>query len=118
MDNTTVEKTANATNGQSLVKRRPKLFAGVAVLGLIVAVAAVVGSHLSHRAPVKAAAPIPVVSVSQPLQRELHGRLQFLGQFSPVDQVELRAQVGGKLTHIGFSAWTPLIFQDLFKKGE
>ena len=32
----------------------------------------------------------------------LNGRLQFLGQFSPVDQVELRAQVGGTLTYIGF----------------
>ena len=46
--------------------------------------------------------PPPVVSVSEPLQRELESRLQFLGQFSAVERVELRAQVGGTLTHIGF----------------
>ena len=49
-----------------------------------------------------AASAPPVVSVSEPLQRELTSRLQFLGQFSAVDQVELRAQVGGTLTRIGF----------------
>jgi RND family efflux transporter MFP subunit len=30
------------------------------------------------------------------------GRLEFLGQFSAVDHLELRAQVGGALTQIGF----------------
>jgi RND family efflux transporter MFP subunit len=30
------------------------------------------------------------------------GRLEFLGQFSAVERVELRAQVGGTLTQIGF----------------
>jgi multidrug efflux system membrane fusion protein len=44
----------------------------------------------------------PVVAVSVPLQRDVGTRLQFLGQFSAVDQVELRAQVGGTLTQIGF----------------
>ncbi len=32
----------------------------------------------------------------------IQGRLQLSGQFSAIDQVELRAQVGGTLTHIGF----------------
>ena len=36
------------------------------------------------------------------MQRDVDTRLQFLGQFSAVDQVELRAQVGGTLTQIGF----------------
>jgi RND family efflux transporter MFP subunit len=40
--------------------------------------------------------------VSKPLVRELDSRLGFLGQFSAVDQVELRAQVGGTLTQIHF----------------
>src|SRR6266403_244180 len=44
----------------------------------------------------------PVVAVSVPLQRNVDTRLKFLGQFSAVDQVELRAQVGGTLTQIGF----------------
>ncbi|WP_186074310.1 efflux RND transporter periplasmic adaptor subunit [Burkholderia gladioli] len=51
-----------------------------------------------------AAAPMPPheVTVSRPLVRDLDTRLGFLGQFSAVDQVELRAQVGGTLTGIHF----------------
>jgi RND family efflux transporter MFP subunit len=37
-----------------------------------------------------------------PLQQNLDRRLRFLGQFSPVNRVELRAQVGGVLTEIHF----------------
>src|SRR5215831_9401926 len=47
-------------------------------------------------------APLRQVVVSKPLVRELDSRLGFLGQFSAVDQVELRAQVGGTLTGINF----------------
>jgi membrane fusion protein, multidrug efflux system len=42
------------------------------------------------------------VVVSKPLVRELDSRLGFLGQFSAVDRVQLRAQVGGTLTGIHF----------------
>ena len=49
-----------------------------------------------------AAAPLPRVAVSAPLQRDIDARVQFLGQFSAVNQVELRAQVGGTLSQIGF----------------
>jgi multidrug efflux system membrane fusion protein len=45
---------------------------------------------------------LPQVVVSKPLVREIDSRLGFLGQFSAVDQVELRAQVGGTLTGIHF----------------
>jgi membrane fusion protein, multidrug efflux system len=44
----------------------------------------------------------PQVIVSKPLVRKLDSRLGFLGQFSAVEQVELRAQVGGTLTEIHF----------------
>jgi membrane fusion protein, multidrug efflux system len=44
----------------------------------------------------------PQVVVSRPLERELDTQLGFLGQFSAVDRVELRAQVGGTLTEIRF----------------
>lgn len=47
-------------------------------------------------------APPHEVTISRPLVRELDTRLGFLGQFSAVDQVELRAQVGGTLTGIQF----------------
>src|SRR6202042_3226259 len=50
------------------------------------------------------AAPValPQVVVSKPLVRDVDSRLGFLGQFSAVEQVELRAQVGGTLTEIHF----------------
>jgi RND family efflux transporter MFP subunit len=50
---------------------------------------------------VAAAAALPV-TVSKPLQRDVDVRLGFLGQFSAVNRVELRAQVGGILTEIHF----------------
>jgi RND family efflux transporter MFP subunit len=50
----------------------------------------------------EAPARLPNVGVSAPLKRELESQLVFLGQYSAVDKVELRAQVGGTLTAIGF----------------
>jgi RND family efflux transporter MFP subunit len=44
----------------------------------------------------------PTVVVSAPAQRNIEKQLQFLGQFSAVQQVELRPQVGGTLTKINF----------------
>jgi hypothetical protein len=44
-----------------------------------------------------------------PLEREVDSRLGFLGQFSAVEQVELRAQVGGTLTGIHFKDGTSSI---------
>jgi len=49
-----------------------------------------------------APAALPQVVVSKPLVREVSSRLSFLGQFSAVEQVELRAQVGGTLSGIHF----------------
>jgi membrane fusion protein, multidrug efflux system len=46
--------------------------------------------------------PTPAVTVSAPLRREVDVRAGFLGQFSAIDRVELRAQVGGTLTEIHF----------------
>src|SRR5712675_913222 len=57
--------------------------------------------HRGNQA-VAAPTPTPVVTVSQPLQREVDVRAGFLGQFSAIDRVELRAQVGGTLTEIHF----------------
>ena len=112
MDNTFTEIAAEATAGPRPTRRKPKLYAGGAVLALIVLGAVVGESKLRHETTVGAAAPTPVVNVTQPPQRNLHGRLQFLGQFSPVEQVELRAQVGGVLTYIGFNDG------DIVRKGE
>jgi len=48
------------------------------------------------------ARPLASVTVSPPLQHDVEAKLQFLGQFSGVEQLEIRAQVGGVLTQIGF----------------
>lgn len=80
-----------------------KFWVGFAVVIGIVVVLIVFGQRLLfHPTNHVAAAAPPVVVVSAPVQRELETRLQFLGQFSAVQRVELRAQVGGTLTHIGF----------------
>jgi multidrug efflux system membrane fusion protein len=70
-----------------------------------IALAAVSWIGLSHRdgaQTVSAAMPPARVTVSKPLARDVETRIGLLGQFSAVDRVELRAQVGGTLTEIHF----------------
>ncbi|SAL53680.1 RND family efflux transporter MFP subunit [Caballeronia cordobensis] len=84
-------------------KSPPVRWIGKSVAGLaIVAAAAATAFHLhgSDAAPV--VAPPPSVTISAPLQRDIEDRLGSLGQFSAVNRVELRAQVGGTLTQIHF----------------
>jgi membrane fusion protein, multidrug efflux system len=57
-------------------------------------------------------AALPQVVVSKPLVQNLDTQLGFLGQFSAVSQVELRAQVGGTLTGIFFKDG------DIVRKGD
>ena len=72
------------------------------VLGIVTA-GVVAGPRLLAPSADQAAAVAPLaVAVSTPLQRDVDTRLQFLGQFSAVDSVEMRAQLGGTLTQIGF----------------
>jgi RND family efflux transporter MFP subunit len=76
--------------------------ASVAVLSLVAA-GVVEGPRLLASPPAEVMAPSPpAVSVTVPVQRSLATRVQFLGQFSAVQNVELRPQVGGALTQIGF----------------
>lgn len=88
-----------------------KVWTGVSavVAGLILAGAAEVhaGSHASPPEPALAS-----VGVSTPLQRDLDTQASFLGQYSAMDKVELRAQVGGTLTEIHFKDG------DIVRKGE
>jgi multidrug efflux pump subunit AcrA (membrane-fusion protein) len=72
-------------------------------VALAATAAVIAASHvLAPSVDQAVAAASPSVGVSVPLQREVEGRLDFLGQFSAVQQVDLRAQVGGTLTQIGF----------------
>lgn len=80
--------------------RRPLgLVAGAAGLA---AVAALLLWSGRTAAPPPPAPPPPHVTVAAPLRQAVAPNATFLGQFSAVDQVELRAQVGGTLTAIGF----------------
>jgi len=75
--------------------------AGVTIIALVAASL----KYLPHANAKPAGAtppPLPHVMVSRPLVRNLDTRLSFLGQFSAVSQVEVRAQVGGTLTGIFF----------------
>ena len=82
---------------------RRKLWAAAAAVVAAAAIAWVTKSYGVNDPGVLAPqAPLAQVTVSKPLVRELDSRLGFLGQFSAVDYVELRAQVGGTLTGIHF----------------
>ena len=99
---------------KSTVRRSSaKLWIGA---GIALALGGVVWMHYSQSgAAIAAHVPIseaPQVVVSRPLERELDTQLGFLGQFSAVDRVELRAQVGGTLTEIRFKDG------DIVHKGE
>src|ERR1700731_2399603 len=83
-------------------RRGVKIFVASGV-ALAATAAVIAASHLLAPSVDQAvAAAPPSVGVSVPLQREVEGRLDFLGQFSAVQQVDLRAQVGGTLTRIAF----------------
>src|SRR5262245_51706679 len=77
------------------VTRRPLLAGTIATLAIVVTAAWLAYSYRQSDAAASAPAALPQVVVSKPLEREVDSRLGFLGQFSAVEQVELRAQVGG-----------------------
>src|SRR5216684_1147341 len=90
-----------------LPDRRPtRRVRRVAAAGVALAVlAAFTYLGFFHHREARAVAPpaaLPLATVSKPLQRAVDTRLGFLGQFSAIEQVELRAQVGGTLTGIHF----------------
>jgi RND family efflux transporter MFP subunit len=106
MSDTLTQRDAGAFNDQRDQRSgRPGITAwGVSLLVLaLVAGGVVAGPDLLNPARGQAAAPpLPSVAVSEPLRHEVDQRLDLLGQFSAMQQVELRAQVGGTLTQIGF----------------
>jgi len=71
---------------------------------LLAALAAIAGEHTWRGTDSPAAPPPapPQVTVSAPMRETVASTTGFLGQFSAVDAVELRAQVGGTLTVIAF----------------
>jgi RND family efflux transporter MFP subunit len=103
MDNISTQIEARRLIAPRPSKPGVKAWAGSLIALGLVAGGVVAGPRLlAPSADQAAVVTPPVVAVSVPLQRDVDTRLQFLGQFSAVDQVELRAQVGGTLTQIGF----------------
>ncbi|RAR67913.1 RND family efflux transporter MFP subunit [Paraburkholderia unamae] len=86
-------------------RRRTRIrFGAAAAFFAFLAVGATVMHASEQPIQEKVAAPSgPSVLVSAPLQRDVETRLGFLGQFSAIERVELRAQVGGTLTGIHFA---------------
>lgn len=102
-DQDVTERTRVARDSRLPVRRRRRWRA----LGLASIVAALVAvaagrAWLADRHPAAPPPPPPQVTVSLPLQQTVQATGRFLGQFSAVDSVELRAQVGGTLTAIEF----------------
>jgi membrane fusion protein, multidrug efflux system len=83
---------------------RAKLLAAAGLAIAVLGIAWKLYPHGGSDSSTHAAPPPPLlqVVVSKPFVRALDTRLGFLGQFSAVDHVELRAQVGGTLTKILF----------------
>jgi RND family efflux transporter MFP subunit len=75
--------------------------AGVTIIALVAA-SLKYSPHASAKPARTTPASLPHVVVSRPLVQKLDTRLSFLGQFSAVSRVEIRAQVGGTLTGISF----------------
>src|ERR1700735_170368 len=108
MDSTLQTKpvfTSSKVEPKRLVLRQHRftIWTGLALTAIILAVGFLCARIVFVQRPSRnIVATPPLVVVSPPLQRDVGGRLQFLGQFSAVDHLELRAQVGGTLTKIGF----------------
>jgi multidrug efflux system membrane fusion protein len=76
----------------------------VAVVAIVAVLAAFAGERAwrNSEEPAPPPPPPPQVTVSTPRQETVAATTGFLGQFSAVDSVQLRAQVGGTLTAIAF----------------
>lgn len=94
----------DSRNGVDAVDKRRQRAWKLAIISAALVAAAYGASYFSKDTKAVAAAPkaLPEVTVALPLVRQLDSRLGALGQFSPVNRVELRPQVGGTLTGIYF----------------
>src|SRR5258708_2566493 len=105
IDHPTIERTSSeGTSGERTGGARRRPAARTWMVGAAAALALLLvylGSSYYQRGQATAPpAAVPSVTVSKPLQRDVDTQLGFLGQFSAIDRVELRAQVGGTLTEI------------------
>ena len=85
-------------------RSQAKLWVAVGIAIAVVATAWLAYSYRQSDAAASTPAALPQVVVSKPLERGVDSRLGFLGQFSAVEQLELRAQVGGHTSRMGTSS--------------
>lgn len=106
MDNISLADEATAERIRTAEDHAPprRRWRTVGALAVLVVVLGIAGEHYwpGGAKPAAPPPPAPQVTVSRPLQKTVQATRQFLGQFSAVDSVELRAQVGGTLTEIQF----------------
>src|SRR6202789_2056505 len=97
------ERTSAADDLRPLASPRRR-WRALAVFAVLAIIAALGGEQLwsARQLPPAPPPPLPQVTVSRPLQQTVQATGRFLGQFSAVDRVELRAQVGGTLSMIEF----------------
>ena len=111
MKNETSRPETSVIEGRDTTRPNIKLWGISAAAAMALTTGGAVISN--SQAPIAAVEPmIPSVGVATPLQQSIAPRLGFLGQFSPVKKVELRAQVGGTLTGIHFKDG------DIVRKGD
>ncbi len=99
-----VAERARVADGSRFPARRGRRWRALALVGVVAMLAALGGERVwrAGEHPAAPPPPPPQVTVSLPLRQTVSATGRFLGQFSAVDSVELRAQVGGTLTAIEF----------------
>lgn len=102
MDDITGQTNPEEVRAPHPVRRVSPKWIAVLVIPLTCLGVWVLFSHYHQQPSGSPSETVARVTVSMPLQQNLDRRLRFLGQFSPVNRVELRAQVGGVLTEIHF----------------
>ncbi|RZN29450.1 efflux transporter periplasmic adaptor subunit [Bradyrhizobium sp. Leo121] len=77
---------------------------GVSALGLLIALAtsALALSGCGDKQQPQAAAPAPAVTVAQPTKRTVTDWDEFTGRFEAIEEVQVRARVGGFVTSVEF----------------
>jgi multidrug efflux system membrane fusion protein len=97
------ERASGAEESRTPIRRRRRGMAWAAAI-VLAGLAAIGAERTWRHDTTQAAAPTPPprVTVASPLQETVASTTVLLGQFSAVESVELRAQVGGVLTTIAF----------------
>ena len=87
---------------ERLVRGAGSNFHSLGILGPLIVLLAVSLSGCGDKPPQQAAAAPPPVTVAQPTKRTVTDWDEFTGRFDAVDEVQVRARVGGFVTNVEF----------------